>query len=634
MDNVSEYIESITERVIIKTNNALIDWSEAEHILALEEILIEDGIPFYLINELVLQLQKTPNQLTEEEDSPATKKAKKLKYVYKGGDVWLDKENGKVVAKNSADGETLEDWSEVDQKNAEKGKEPEKIEPKAGTSTDPNSDGKSDTPDDKQANGNTNIKEPKKPKEVVIKGKTKTLTPGDPTSDKVWNEDLAISDDDFVKNMKKAGVAIKEPPFKIDAEKFQANIPTKYRKLLERIMSVTPSKETGGISAFTGESAGAGTINSQAGEILTMVAVAFKPREDWSEFAKTIEAYIAGQGKDLPENKKDKNSIVKLSWIDAATKSAESIERVIADKYGEGAKVMTAVWDTEKDFKLIGGQKYKDNKGYSTDIYLKVKDANGDEELLEVSLKKDTETFLLNSTISQVYGEGHDLTKMATDYRHETNSEVVKAIKNNIFTDKELAKFPKLAKRVQAILENYENNKPQVYADTYAVYQAISVKAKAGNKTSKVFMDNDRKNYTDTRTKIISSMVDGDEAKKATLKMIDEKLPLSSVADNEEVIVLGDIYIDGPTLKKILGTDDISTLRKHIVPAMRPAKGGLPATPILIYKTDNVNDKPITIATLKTRQKPRGSGSFLFDVKLHKDFIKKIKDIRDQKNPE
>ncbi len=54
---------------------------------------------------------------------------------------------------------------------------------------------------------------------------------------------------------------------------------------------------------------------------------------------------------------------------------------------------MTAVWDTEKDFKLIGGQKYKDNKGYSTDIYLKVKDANGDEELLEVSLKKDTETF-------------------------------------------------------------------------------------------------------------------------------------------------------------------------------------------------------------------------------------------------
>jgi hypothetical protein len=58
MSTFDEYISEIIERVILKTYDKLIDWNKLSHILALKEVLIEDEVPYYMIDNLILNLQK------------------------------------------------------------------------------------------------------------------------------------------------------------------------------------------------------------------------------------------------------------------------------------------------------------------------------------------------------------------------------------------------------------------------------------------------------------------------------------------------------------------------------------------------------------------------------------------------
>ena len=58
-------------------------------------------------------------------------------------------------------------------------------------------------------------------------------------------------------------------------------------------------------------------------------------------------------------------------------------------------------WDVEGEVEALGMENYKENKGFSTDVYAKVK-VNGEYVLDEISLKKEIKANLLNATSGRV----------------------------------------------------------------------------------------------------------------------------------------------------------------------------------------------------------------------------------------
>ena len=60
-----------------------------------------------------------------------------------------------------------------------------------------------------------------------------------------------------------------------------------------------------------------------------------------------------------------------------------------------GSEIEQGAWDTEQEYNGLGWDNYDDNKGFSTDVYFRVKGKSGS-FLHEVSLKKSTLVNFLN----------------------------------------------------------------------------------------------------------------------------------------------------------------------------------------------------------------------------------------------
>lgn len=80
----------------------------------------------------------------------------------------------------------------------------------------------------------------------------------------------------------------------------------------------------------------------------------------------------------------------------AATQSRKAIIDRLEKQYGEGTTIVASSWDAEGEVEAMGIQNYKENKGFSTDMYLRVRKPNGEEVLDEISLKKSKDVNFLN----------------------------------------------------------------------------------------------------------------------------------------------------------------------------------------------------------------------------------------------
>ena len=175
-----------------------------------------------------------------------------------------------------------------------------------------------------------------------------------------------------------------------DIESFFENskdkIPPKYIKGLLRILnSKQINSSTPKISEFF-KGAGAGEIPAQSGEILTFMLTSMD-----EESAKQLGDLLLATAK----NQKGK-PILDESWIGASISSRETILRQVKEKYGEDAEIEFGGWDTQDDVENgIGLENYSENKGFSTDVYFRVKTSDGP-KIHEVSLKKDFEAYFAN----------------------------------------------------------------------------------------------------------------------------------------------------------------------------------------------------------------------------------------------
>jgi len=203
-----------------------------------------------------------------------------------------------------------------------------------------------------------------------------------------------VTDEQFAANKK-----VKPTPSQIKVsqiEKFfldkngNTKFPKKYIKVLARMLST----KTGGvtISDFT-DASGAGTLSSTMGELLTLMAVTIKDDNEAKEFFGMLREHIKVNGKD---------SIIDIGWVNSAEKVRKAQFNRYDRKFGKGNwELDNMAWDVESEVEAMGMENYKQNKGFSTDVYAKVK-VGGKYILDEISLKKEIKANLLNATSGRV----------------------------------------------------------------------------------------------------------------------------------------------------------------------------------------------------------------------------------------
>ena len=206
--------------------------------------------------------------------------------------------------------------------------------------------------------------------------------------------DDGVSDEDFNKNpnIVKTSQQVEFTEDELDRiigkpRKF----PKKYEKVLIRLLNTKNSKDIS-ITDFT-NAAGGGTLSSTAGEILTTVGLSIKDDVMAKEFFDKIEAHVKATKSE---------SIIDAAWVKSARQVREATIRRYDRMFGKGNwELETMAWDIPDEVEALGLEDYKNNKGFSTDTYAKVK-VNGESILDEISLKKSKTANLLNTTTNRV----------------------------------------------------------------------------------------------------------------------------------------------------------------------------------------------------------------------------------------
>jgi hypothetical protein len=174
----------------------------------------------------------------------------------------------------------------------------------------------------------------------------------------------------------------------------QTFIPPRHLDALSRML-VTSGSDKIGWSYFGGDvPGGAGKIFAQGGELMTLAFTAL-PEEQ----SKKLQSVISETLKTQKENK-TKGQIITPDWFQAAQDNRIAIINSIKSNKGEGASIVGGAWDTKNEVEELGMKDYDSEKGFSTDIYLRLSDGS----LHQPSLKKDTRVNFLNSGAGQ-YGQ-------------------------------------------------------------------------------------------------------------------------------------------------------------------------------------------------------------------------------------
>ena len=159
---------------------------------------------------------------------------------------------------------------------------------------------------------------------------------------------------------------------------------------------------------------GAGKIQAQAAEVLSMIGPTLND-EQFNNLMNTIREHNSKlpqkmkklkDGSEVPfkppRYEKGSEPILTEDWL----KSIESVRGGIKSRldatYGEGNwEVENGAWDLKGDVEAMGLSDYPKNKGFSTDMYLRVKTPDGS-ILDEVSLKKNLDIFLSQPSANAV----------------------------------------------------------------------------------------------------------------------------------------------------------------------------------------------------------------------------------------
>ena len=480
-------------------------------------------------------------------------------------------------------------------------------------------------------------------------------------------QELELNDRKFEKQNKKNQT---KTPYELPSEISEnPKYPKKYQKLLTRMLNteVNAKDDTKNLGYFMGEGkAGLGGSEANIGELMTMMSTTMRDKEA-TKFFQSIEEHLA-------RVKQDGQKIhVGAQWVKAAKENRSISLRMFRDKYGNGYEIEDSAWDIAEEVEKMG-MDYGD-KGASTDVFFKVKTPDGKSTFQEISLKQSlTGTNLHNGAVGATFGRDYDYPdsinpKIYTENQAQNHDNYIIGNQANVRTfiedvdtgspefDKRLDKiagimgsnkpnnvnlvkiqlmdFLKTAK--EDLLSNpnldidrdYLGNTTQLGKGKFTkeikvvnkVMTALArLQAEYGDTGAQAHVDNLVNESKQTATNTAVHIGQSNEARDRVLKSIQEKLPLKSVADGDEDIVMGQTGLTQKTLKMVFGTDDWDNIKQNL------EVDSLQSPPLLKYSGEIRGKKEsIPIANLIIREDGIGyKGAHRFIMKLDTKFGKRI----------
>jgi len=447
-----------------------------------------------------------------------------------------------------------------------------------------------------------------------ISGKNKTLSKGNPSETDEFNKELDTSptgDVDFANKNEKNSIP---PPYKLpksisDNPKF----PKRYAKALERMMNTQANKETSNWKYFSDLPGGAGRISAQAGELMTMVGSAMSD-EEFEEFASSLEKQEQLQIENNPKLKKEGTRIITKSWITATRKSRKAILDRVKKQYGEDAEILASSWDAEGEVEAMGLSNYKENKGFSTDMYLKIRKPDGEEVLDEISLKKDKNINFINSGLGDMVNDWDpELQGTLTDPKEYSKGE-----RSRLVTGAKAILTPKAQAELESQINSTESGKGS-RSKSKAILNAIKQAADEGNSAAIKYLKDDDTAHRKMQEDVIEQFNTNSKVRDGLIKNIKDEFPLKAVSEGEETMAIGDMSLDKETMKQIFGTSDFDALKENL-----SVKKNDDGEPYLVYAIED--KESVRVANIVIRQDGRGygGGSIKFEMKLHPDLAKKL----------
>ena len=232
-----------------------------------------------------------------------------------------------------------------------------------------------------------------------------------------YNKDVQPSDEEYEKSKpQQQKLKDGESPTKLPDDIFgsPSKVPKKYIKLVERLINSRYVNQTTPPITSMIDASGAGKIQAQAAEVLSMIGPTLTD-DEMKNLMDTIRKHnekLPQQMKKLkdgtlvpyksPRYEKGSEPILSEDWLQSVESVRGGIKSRLDATYGEGNwEVENGAWDLKGDVEAMGLSDYSRNKGFSTDMYLRVKTPDGS-VLDEVSLKKDLDIFLSQPSVNGV----------------------------------------------------------------------------------------------------------------------------------------------------------------------------------------------------------------------------------------
>ena len=672
MTDNTKLFEDILLELSFRSKEGYPDFSKPEHITLLSEILTEWGmtdVKFELIKNLLKE--------DEKEDE---------KYFGIGGGTYVKKSDltpdnkpkpdaQRFTKDDSGSYKAIEDKEKVDTKKTD----PEKLTSKDYAYA---TDIKKDSEKQK-----TKSEKNKTLKAGIPNQKDKSLKDVDTKESEVYKDKTTgISDDEFKVGPAKSlfenpGDELKEES--LDDYFKSGKMPKKYQKVITRLMNTGKGSQK--ITDYmTG--VGAGQLQAQAGEIITMVGIGMSD-DEFDGFMGKLEEQISKYPKAPPK------PVVTKEWLESVKHVRTVTMKRYDSQFGKGNwEIQNTAWDVPNEFEALGNDDYNKNKGFSSDMYVKIS-VNGKSVLDEISLKKDTTANIYNGVVTDIKswssnvpegadidvykkGElerpqqyGNDAQQLQVDRKILTSEAVtknkqlrttlnalgvisgdaVKGYKLEPKAEEIITKLESMPIPPPIDLERFKQTFNTAKKDRYKkfmIMHAACQRAKEiseGNTektTASEFLNNHigyekgedgkfpkgsiKRYENDT----IQFLVDDEEAKEGCLNALANKLPMKSLLEGEEKMAIGGLSADPKTLQRVFGIDNYKDFKAGLT--MKEDEEG---KNYLIYRSENPA-KEVSIAKVTVRQKGQGYASSVgLEFEIAKDFGKELYSANKEEYP-
>jgi len=211
-----------------------------------------------------------------------------------------------------------------------------------------------------------------------------------------FTDELPSSNEEYLKKIKDNeyynGVEFIDLKEVVDTDNI--GVPPKYFDTLSRALTTKNVKgETDNWTHYgEGLAGGAGQINSQMGELMTLV-FASSSLEDRKKLSDVIRSQVKSS---IEKGSVKKDLTITEDWIDASLENASAIDRYMSLEAPD-SKIVGGSWDQPDELQSLGIGEGGEEKGFSTDIV--IRDSNGKNH--QLSLKKDGNVNFLNSGAGQ-----------------------------------------------------------------------------------------------------------------------------------------------------------------------------------------------------------------------------------------